>query len=132
MVAIQENLLTLYFFDHKRARVTLPVRTLQLTTHFHPGRELAPGNGLHKIFVALAERILRLQIKRDLVASGLPFQRFFDFGRDIAITAVQIGCRLFAVVKQLAGQFRNFEAYRDRGVLFDFHVLTKISVKPSL
>ena len=102
MIAIEKDFLSFYFFNCERTRATLPVPTLQLAAHFHPGRKLAPGYGLHQILIMLAERFLWLQFQSYLIAVGLPFKGFFEFGQDIAIAAVQIRYRLFTVIKQFA------------------------------
>ncbi len=109
MIAIEKHLLPFYFLDRERAHLTFPVPALQLAAHFHPGRELAASNGLHKIFVTRTERVLRLQIKLDLVAGALPFQRFFDLRQDVAIATVQRGRRLIAVLKHLTVQVRHLK-----------------------
>ena len=121
MVAIEQDLVTLDLQHPEAARLPLVIPSLQVAANLHAGRKLALRDGLYQGFVAFAERIVRLQLDGRLKTWLLAFQRRFNLGKCVAITAMQVDHGLVAFTQRFAQQVRDFVAQRDRCVFFDFH-----------
>ena len=126
MVGVEDDFVALDFDDGKSACLAIGVAAFQLATDFDAGGELGFGDGLQKRLIALAKSVRHRQIQGKAVTRLLTEQRFFHFGEDIAVAAVQVGDRLFALLKDFALRGGDLVMQGDGAVLADFHGVKSI------
>jgi len=121
VVGVQDDFVALDFDDGKGACLAIGIAAFQLAAYFDTGRKLGFGDGLQQRFVALAKGIRHRQIQSHAVTRLLAQQRFFHFGEDIAVAAMQVGDGLFALLKDFASRGSDLVMEGDGAVLADFH-----------
>jgi len=96
VVPVQMHLGALDFHHGESAGIALGITPFDLTADFDARGKLGFGNGLLQGRIKNAKCVFGAQVNGGLVACALPFQRRFDFRKNVAVAAMQIGQRLLA------------------------------------
>ena len=115
---------TSFHLHHGKDRGVLALGALALQPCTYLGclGELAAGYRADQCFVAVRKSFTRHQGQAGLVTGHAAFQRSFNLGQGVLVTAMQVDHGFLALLNRLAFGISQNIAQGDNGVFFNFHV----------